>query len=104
MLLLCTLEYYQLVLSEVSRLYVKKLLRKTPEKMKFVWKKYNGENGLQRKAILCGVIPGKIKNIQIEILSTTNQMNITWSLGGYEFGLEIESELGKFEKTIYNDI
>ena len=28
----------------------------------------------------------------------------TWSLGGYEFGLEIESVLGKFEKTIYNDI
>ena len=27
-----------------------------------------------------------------------------WSLGGYEFGLEIESVLGKFEKTIYNDI
>ena len=26
------------------------------------------------------------------------------SLGGYEFGLEIESVLGKFEKTIYNDI
>ena len=25
-------------------------------------------------------------------------------LGGYEFGLEIESVLGKFEKTIYNDI
>ena len=24
--------------------------------------------------------------------------------GGYEFGLEIESVLGKFEKTIYNDI
>ena len=28
----------------------------------------------------------------------------TWSLGGYEFGLEIESVLGKFEKTIFNDI
>ena len=28
----------------------------------------------------------------------------SWSLGGYEFGLEIESVLGKFEKTIYNDI
>ena len=27
-----------------------------------------------------------------------------WSLGGYEFGLEIESVLGKFEKTIYTDI
>ena len=27
-----------------------------------------------------------------------------WSLGGYEFGLEIESVLGKFENTIYNDI
>ena len=26
------------------------------------------------------------------------------SLGGYEFGLEIESVLEKFEKTIYNDI
>ena len=25
-------------------------------------------------------------------------------LGGYEFGLEIESVLGKFENTIYNDI
>ena len=25
-------------------------------------------------------------------------------IGGYEFGLEIESVLGKFEKTIYNDI
>ena len=79
MLVLRSLEYYQLVLCEVSRLYVKKCLRKTPVKTKCVWKKYNGENGLQRKAILCGVIPGKIKNItnyQIEILSTTNQMNI----------------------------
>ena len=36
MLLLRTLEYYQLVLCEVSRLYVKKCLRKTPEKIKFV--------------------------------------------------------------------
>ena len=63
MLLLRTLEYYQLVLCEVSRLYVKKWLRKTPGKMKFVWKKYNGENGLQRMAILCGCIPGKIKNL-----------------------------------------
>ena len=36
MLLLRTLEYYQLVLCEVSRLYVKKWLRKTPGKMKFV--------------------------------------------------------------------
>ena len=27
-----------------------------------------------------------------------------YHLGGYEFGLEIESVLGKFEKTIYNDI
>ena len=63
MLLLRTLEYYQLVLCEVSRLYVKKWLRKTPLKIKFVRKKYNGENGLQRKAILCGGIPGKIKNI-----------------------------------------
>ena len=50
MLLLRTLEYYQLVLCEVSRLYVKKLLRKTPQKIKYVWKKYNGEYGLQRKA------------------------------------------------------
>ena len=63
MLLLRTLEYYQLVLCEVSRLYVKKWLRKTPLKIKFVRKKYNGETGLQRKAILCGGIPGKIKNI-----------------------------------------
>ena len=63
MLLLRTLEYYQLVLCEVSRLYVKKWLRKTPLKIKFVRKKYNGENGRQRKAILCGGIPGKIKNI-----------------------------------------
>ena len=63
MLLLRTLEYYQLVLCEVSSLYVKKWLRKTPRKIKFVWKKYNGENGLQSKAILCGGIPGKIKNI-----------------------------------------
>ena len=63
MLLLRTLEYYQLVLCEVSRLYVKKWLRKTPGEMKFVWKKYNRENGLQRLAILCGVIPGKIKNL-----------------------------------------
>ena len=46
-----------------TRLYVKKWLRKTPLKIKFVRKKYNGENGLQRKAILCGGIPGKIKNI-----------------------------------------
>ena len=36
MLLLHTLEYYQLVLCEVSRLYVKKWLRKTPLKIKFV--------------------------------------------------------------------
>ena len=63
MLLLRTLEYYQLVLCEVSRLYVKKWLRKTPLEIKFVRKKYNGENGLQRKAILCGGIPGQIKNI-----------------------------------------
>ena len=63
MLLLRTLEYYQLVLCEVSRLYVKKWLRKTQRKITFVWKKNNAENGLQRKAILCGGIPGKIKNI-----------------------------------------
>ena len=63
MLLLRTLEYYQLVLCEVSRLYVKKWLRKTPLKIKFVRKKCNGENGLQKKAILCRGIPGKIKNI-----------------------------------------
>ena len=36
MLLLRTIEYYQLVLCEVSRLYVKKCLRKIPEKIKFV--------------------------------------------------------------------
>ena len=36
MLLLRTLEYYQLVLREVAMLYVKKCLRKTPEKIKFV--------------------------------------------------------------------
>ena len=30
------IEYYQLVLCEVSRLYVKKCLRKLPEKIKFV--------------------------------------------------------------------
>ena len=36
MLLLRTLEYYQLELCEVSRLYVKKWLRKTPLKIKFV--------------------------------------------------------------------
>ena len=46
--MLRTLEYYQLVLFEVSRLYVKKWLRKTPRKIKIVLKKYNGENGLQR--------------------------------------------------------
>ena len=63
MLLLQPIEYYELVLCEISRLYVKKCLRKIPEKIKFVWKKYNGENGLQRNAILCRVIPGKIKNI-----------------------------------------
>ena len=58
-------------------IHVKKWLRKTPLKIKFVRKKYNGENGLQRKAILCGGIPGKIKNISDRnILSTTNQMNI----------------------------
>ena len=27
-----------------------------------------------------------------------------YAFGLYEFGLEIESVLGKFEKTIYNDI
>ena len=36
MLLLQPIEYYQLVLCEVSRLYVKKYLRKIPEKIKFV--------------------------------------------------------------------
>ncbi len=51
MLLLQPTEYYKLVLCEVSRLYVKKCLRKIPEKIKFVWKTYNGENGLQRNAI-----------------------------------------------------
>ena len=69
MLLLRTLEYYQLVLCEVSRLYVKKWLRKTPQKITFVLKKYNGENGLQRKAILCGV-KGKIKNISLSDRNT----------------------------------
>ena len=44
MLLLRTIEYYQLVLCEVSRLYVKKCLRKIPENKKVVWKKYNEEN------------------------------------------------------------
>ena len=38
MLLLRTLEYYQIVLCEVSRLYVKKCLRKTPEKIKMLEK------------------------------------------------------------------
>ena len=61
--LLRIIEYYQLVLCEVSRMYVKKCLRKIPEKIKFVWKKYNGENGLQRKAILYWAIPGQIKKI-----------------------------------------
>ena len=36
MLLLLPIDYYQLVLCEVSRLYVKKCLRKIPEKLKFV--------------------------------------------------------------------
>ena len=36
MLLLQPIEYYQLVLCEVSRLYVKICLRKIPEKIKFV--------------------------------------------------------------------
>ena len=34
MLLLQPIEYYELVLCEVSRLYVKKCLRKIPEKIK----------------------------------------------------------------------
>ena len=34
----------------------------------------------------------------------SSSSHLAWSLGGYEFGLEIESVLGKFEKTIYNDI
>ena len=68
--LLQRIEYYELVLCEVSRLYVKKCLRKIPEKITFVWKTYNGETGLQRNAIRCRVIPGKIKNIyQIETLT-----------------------------------
>ena len=62
-LLLQPIEYYQLGLCDVSRLYVKKCLRKTPEKIQFVCITYNGENGLQRNTILCRVIPGKIKNI-----------------------------------------
>ena len=37
-----------------------KCLRIIPENKKFVWKNYSGENGIQRKAILCWVIPGKI--------------------------------------------
>ena len=49
MLLLRTLEYYQLVLCEVSRLYVKKWLRKTPQKIKLVWKKYNGETAFKER-------------------------------------------------------
>ena len=49
MLLLRTLEYYQLVLCEVSRLYVKKWLRKTPLKIKFVRKKYNGETAFKER-------------------------------------------------------
>ena len=36
MLLLQPIEYYELVLCEISRLYVKKCLRKIPEKIKFV--------------------------------------------------------------------
>ena len=35
---------------------------------------------------------------------TSGECMANWSLGGYEFGLEIQSVLGKFEKTIYNDI
>ena len=49
MLLLRTLEYYQLVLCEVSRLYVKKCLRKTLEKIKCVWRKYNGEKAFKER-------------------------------------------------------
>ena len=37
------------------------------------------------------------------MIALKNPYGVT-SLGGYEFGLEIESVLGKFEKTIYNDI
>ena len=36
MLLLQPIEYYQLVLCEVSRLYVKKCLRKIPENITFL--------------------------------------------------------------------
>ena len=36
MLLLLPIEYYELVLCEVSRLNVKKCLRKIPENIKFV--------------------------------------------------------------------
>ena len=57
MLLLRTIKYYQLVF--VSRNAWEKFRRKK----NVCEKKYNGENGLKRKAILCGVIPGKIKNI-----------------------------------------
>ena len=49
------------------RLSFKAVCQEMPEKNsgenKILVKKYNGENGLQRKAILCGVIPGKTKNI-----------------------------------------
>ena len=46
----------------------------------------------------------------VQVLHNASRMGwfgsrvITSTLGGYEFGLEIESVLGKFEKTIYNDI
>ena len=52
-----------IVLCEVSRLYVKKCPRKIPENIKCVWKNYSGENGIQRKVILCWDIPGNIQKI-----------------------------------------
>ena len=76
MLLLRTLEYYQLVLCEVSRLYVKKWLWKTPQKIKFLWKKYNGETAFKERPYFVESYQVKSRTYQIEILSTTNQINI----------------------------
>ena len=63
-------------------------------------------DGFHHKSIIffLGLVEGVLMKIVTIIADTRVLTKATWSLGGYEFGLEIESVLGKFEKTIYNDI
>ena len=49
-------------------------------------------------------VDGHVDNYLLMLCSMPLTIIVRRSLGGYEFGLEIESVQGKFEKTIYNDI